>query len=317
MKFYLITFLVFTTQLYASSNIIIPTNNDIQELLSEKVGIQNGSDIIIENPGLLDVILERNELVFEVCSSGCNADFLVCYESDPIGQNVLEECDSKCGFYVTTRGDEISFMETFTSNTGNSKVETCDKIKMAHEQTLFRNVPIPSCSPKIENGMVKLDIQNASSDCPVNIKNALIVPETTTSSPTSTLSIRGQHGDTNVNGSIGKETTETGEFFENYWWIFLIIGVVIIAIAIFLIVFCCRRNKTTKKQTAPLPPRRLQGSKSPIVLQPSTETTHDQKRQIPTSLMQPSSILSHKSLLLSKKEIKSEETDLTSMKPTA
>uniref|UniRef100_A0AC34FAS7 Uncharacterized protein n=1 Tax=Panagrolaimus sp. ES5 TaxID=591445 RepID=A0AC34FAS7_9BILA len=322
MKLFLITFLVLVavTQFCASSN-LIPPSSDINErlLLSDGGNVQNGSDIIMENPESFNVMLAENELIFEVCSSGCNADFLVCYEADPVGQNVLKECNSNCGFYVSARGDKITFMKAFASKTGISKVKECDIIKIAHKRTPFRGADIPSCSPKIENGMVKLDIQNASSECPVIIKNAMIVPETTTFLPT-TLSISGQHGDKNVNGSIGKETatSETGGFFENYWWIFLILGLlIIIIITIVLIVYCCRRIRTTKKQTAPLPPRRLQGSKSPIVLQPSTETTHDQKRQIPTSLMQPSSILSHKSLLLSKKEIKSEETDLTSMKPTA
>uniref|UniRef100_A0AC34GQY4 Transmembrane protein n=1 Tax=Panagrolaimus sp. ES5 TaxID=591445 RepID=A0AC34GQY4_9BILA len=364
----LITFLglVFATQFYASSNVIIYPNNDIQELsllLSDGGNIQNGSDIIMENPGLLDVALDGNELISKVCSSGCNADFFVCYEADPVEQNVLEFCDSKCGFYVSAREN---IYRTYFSIAGDEKLELCEIIKMVNGQIHYGTGRVSSCGPKIKNGIVKLNIQVSFSECPVIIKNDMIVPPTTTSAPT-TL---GQHGYTNLNGSSGMETstTETGGFFEDYWWIILILAILIIMFVknamiipvttttlpilgqhsenlndssenkttvaqtseffedylwIFLIIAliriiiyniqCCGRNKNTKKQV--LSPRRLQGFKSRIVLQPSTETT--QKRQIPTSLMQPSSILSHKSLLISKKEIKSEETDLTSMKPTA
>lgn len=38
---------------------------------------------------------------------------LVCYEGNSTGQNMLDLCNSKCGIYVTTRGEDISIMRPF------------------------------------------------------------------------------------------------------------------------------------------------------------------------------------------------------------
>lgn len=54
------------------------TANDIevdQSLLSDtSIGIQNGSDVIITKPGLLDVFLGGEDLVLEVCSMNCSGE---------------------------------------------------------------------------------------------------------------------------------------------------------------------------------------------------------------------------------------------------
>uniref|UniRef100_A0A914Y2E4 Uncharacterized protein n=1 Tax=Panagrolaimus superbus TaxID=310955 RepID=A0A914Y2E4_9BILA len=119
MKLYFLIFLVILATLSTSSN---TPKSDFQkeeeELLSDNIGVQNGSDVIMVKPGPLTIMLAENELVFEVCSSLCDSNFLVCYESDPVGQNVTEQCDSKCGFYVLTSGDKISFNEALTFATG-------------------------------------------------------------------------------------------------------------------------------------------------------------------------------------------------------
>uniref|UniRef100_A0AC35F646 Uncharacterized protein n=1 Tax=Panagrolaimus sp. PS1159 TaxID=55785 RepID=A0AC35F646_9BILA len=236
-------------------------------------------------PGPLEVILvDRNELVFKVCSMKCAADFLVCYEPESSDQNVLEgSCDTKCGFYINTLSNKISFMEPITSkHFGVEKSDQCFE------------------------------------------ENAYIKHETTTAPPPTTTTI-GQL-DRTSSGKNGHATTtaEPENFFADYWWIFLILGILIaIGIGIGVGVYCYLRRKNNAQKPVPFRRRKLQGSKSPIVLQPSTETQNGNNESAvrPNSLYNQSSILSHKSLLNSKKEEankeKLEETDLTSMKPTA
>uniref|UniRef100_A0AC35F6R2 Uncharacterized protein n=1 Tax=Panagrolaimus sp. PS1159 TaxID=55785 RepID=A0AC35F6R2_9BILA len=105
---------------------------------------------------------------------------------------------------------------------------------------------------------------------------------------------------------------------------FLILGIILIAIGVGIGVCCYLRCKKKAQKPVPARRRRLQGSKSPVVLQASTETQNGNNESAvrPNSLYNQSSILSHKSLLYSKKEDaqkapEPEETDLTSMKPTA
>lgn len=43
-------------------------------LSDDSIGIQNGGDVIIIEPGPLDVILDGVKLVFEVCSKNCSAE---------------------------------------------------------------------------------------------------------------------------------------------------------------------------------------------------------------------------------------------------
>uniref|UniRef100_A0AC34FDN1 Uncharacterized protein n=1 Tax=Panagrolaimus sp. ES5 TaxID=591445 RepID=A0AC34FDN1_9BILA len=179
----------------------------------------------MEDLGSSNVVLAENELFFEVCSSGYNDKYLVCYES--VGHHALKFFDS---IYVMTSGDKISFMKTFTSRKGDEKLESCEIIKMFNGHIDYGTGRIASCGPKIKNGLVKLNSQNAYSECPVIIKKAMTVPATTTSAPI-TL---GKYRNTNLNGSSGMETStaETGGFFENYWWIFFILAISIIIIAV-------------------------------------------------------------------------------------
>uniref|UniRef100_A0A914PU87 Uncharacterized protein n=1 Tax=Panagrolaimus davidi TaxID=227884 RepID=A0A914PU87_9BILA len=182
-----------------------------------------------------------------------------------------------------------------------------------------------TCAPKIENGIVKLNIINATSDCVVSIKNAIIKPEPTTAPPTTTT--LGPHDQTSSgeNGHASATTDEPEYFFADYWWIILIAVLMLVAIGVGVCVYCYLRRKKNAQKLVPVPAhrRKLQGSKSPVVLQPSTENQNGKNESAvrPNSLYQQSSILSHKSLLNSKKEeakkAEPESTDLTSMKPTA
>uniref|UniRef100_A0A914QK69 Uncharacterized protein n=1 Tax=Panagrolaimus davidi TaxID=227884 RepID=A0A914QK69_9BILA len=389
-------FLVFVAVFQLGSSNIISKSGTQEQLLSDANAVQNGNDVIIAKPGPLDDILNGDELVFEVRSLECYGDFLVCYAPHPSNQNVLEDsCDTNSGFYITTLGDTI--MEPIASeNFGVGKSDQC-------------------FAPKGENGIVKLNIINATSECSVSIKNNIIKLETITA----TLGQLDQTSSGENEHASAATTDEPESFFDDYGWIFLILGITLIAIAIGIGVCCylCRKNnaqkpvpirrrklqgtifhfvteelkrkisaiikrETTtarptttttleqsdenaastdepesffadywrifsipvfiiiavgagvgvycylrrkKKAQKPLPVRRrkLQGSKSPVVLQPSTETQNGKTESAvrPDSLYNQSSILSHKSLLNSKKDEpkkeETEETDLTSMKPTA
>uniref|UniRef100_A0A914PNB5 Uncharacterized protein n=1 Tax=Panagrolaimus davidi TaxID=227884 RepID=A0A914PNB5_9BILA len=280
-------------------------------------------------PGPLEVVLNNaNELAFEVCSMKCTADFLVCYEPESSGQNVLKDsCDTKCGFYINTRGDKISFMESVSPNfPGVVKSDQCFEVKMKNGETsvlaLEEVATAKTCAPKIENGIVKLNIINATSDCLVSIKNAIIKHETTTAPPTTTTF--GQIDQTS-SGKNAASTDEPSTFFGDYWWIFLILCIILIAIGVGIGVgiYCYLRRKKNAQKPIPARRRKLQGSKSPVVVQPSTETQNGKNESAvrPNSIYNQSSILSHKSLLNSKKDEPKketpEETDLTSMKPTA
>uniref|UniRef100_A0AC35F5V9 Uncharacterized protein n=1 Tax=Panagrolaimus sp. PS1159 TaxID=55785 RepID=A0AC35F5V9_9BILA len=423
-------------------------------------------------PGPLDVILDVDEFIFGFCSMKCNGDFLVCYEPDSSGENVLDSCDTKFGFYITTLDDTTSFMEPISSeNFGIGKSDQCFEVKMtngitsvlssegdiASPETYAPKVEngiaklniinatsecsVKTYAPKVENGIAKLNIMNTISECSVSGKNAIIKPETTTAPPTITRLGKLGRTSSGKNGHASAATTdEPGSFFDDYWWIFSIFGLILIAIGIGVGVYCYLRSKkksqkpiptrqrkllesqspvvsketqkgktesaqkgktekrkiyaiikneptiappttplleqldqtssgknghasaaTTnepesfianywwifsilgltiiafgvgvgvycylrrkKKAQKPVPARRrkLQESKSTVVLKPSTETQNGNNESAvrPDSLYNQSSILSHKSLLLSKKEPNKEapeETDLTSMKPTA
>uniref|UniRef100_A0AC35FVG7 Uncharacterized protein n=1 Tax=Panagrolaimus sp. PS1159 TaxID=55785 RepID=A0AC35FVG7_9BILA len=238
--------------------------------------------------GPLDVIVD--ELIFKVCSSECNGDFLVCYEPDSSGQNVLEDnCDTKCGFYITTLGDQMSFNEPMTHGLqGFKKPDQCFEVKMTNGITSVlasgRIIAKPkTCAPKIVNGMVKLNIMNATSDCVVSIKNAFIKTETTTAPPPTTTTI-GQL-DRTSSGKNGHATTtaEPENFFADYWWIFFIAVLIIVAIGVGIGVYCYLGHKKTAQKPIPARRRKLQGSKSPIVLQPSPENQNGTNESAPTA----------------------------------
>uniref|UniRef100_A0A914R5A4 Uncharacterized protein n=1 Tax=Panagrolaimus davidi TaxID=227884 RepID=A0A914R5A4_9BILA len=168
---------------FGTSNIL--SKRGIQELLSsDATAVQNGSDVIMVKPGPLEVVLNNaNELAFEVCSSKCTAGFLVCYESDSSGPKFLEgSCDTKCGFYITTQGANILFNNQFSKDElGVRKLDRCFQATMKNEWTHVSDleedvVTIKTCAPKVKNGVVKLNIINATSDCLVSIKNAKIKP---------------------------------------------------------------------------------------------------------------------------------------------
>uniref|UniRef100_A0AC34FB64 Uncharacterized protein n=1 Tax=Panagrolaimus sp. ES5 TaxID=591445 RepID=A0AC34FB64_9BILA len=185
-SFVLFLVLVTVTQLYASSNIITKIEN-------KEITTENGTDVNLVEPGPLDVYLSNNELVFEFCTMNCNADFLACFEPDPPGQtsfpdspdevgfqNVSELCDGGCGFYVTGDVKVVEFNDSvyvMHRLLWKHKSEVCDVAKMQSSDFElgipgYNSMMYPSCSPKIENGMVKLDIRNASTECPISIKNA-------------------------------------------------------------------------------------------------------------------------------------------------
>uniref|UniRef100_A0A914Q256 Uncharacterized protein n=1 Tax=Panagrolaimus davidi TaxID=227884 RepID=A0A914Q256_9BILA len=264
---------------YGPSNVISKIGTQ-EQLLSDANAVQNGSDVIITKPGPLEVVLNNaNELAFEVCSMKCTADFLACYAPHSSNRNVLEDrCDTKCGFYVTTLGNKISFMKSISHGSqGVDKSDQCFQIIMKNGTTSVLDLnhevaTTKTCAPEVENGIVKLNI-NATSDCIVSIKNAIIKHETTTAPPATTLGELGRTS-SGENGHVSATTAEPSTFFDDYWWIFLILGIILIAIGVGIGVgICCylRRKKNAQK---PIPARRrrLQGSKSPIVLQPSTET---------------------------------------------
>uniref|UniRef100_A0A914Q8C9 Uncharacterized protein n=1 Tax=Panagrolaimus davidi TaxID=227884 RepID=A0A914Q8C9_9BILA len=328
---------------FGTSNVL--SKRDVQEelLLSDnnENGVQNENDVKMVKPGPLEVVLNNvNELIFGVCEQNCFGEFLVCFEGAIDGSFSTQLCDSKCGFYVNVNDqEEIAFM-----GIGARPKRNCTEMLMKNgiTQQQGSNFMYPSCAPKIvngivklnimnatsdcvvsiENGIVKLNIMNATSDCVVSIKNAHIKVEKTTSPPTTATTL-GKRNQTS-SGKNAASTDESGSFFDDYWWIFLILGILIaIGIGIGVGVYCYLRRKKKAQKPVPIRRRRLQGSKSPIVLQTSTETQNGNNESAvrPNSLYQQSSILSRKSLLQSKKDEPKketpEETDLTSMKPTA
>uniref|UniRef100_A0A914PKM8 Uncharacterized protein n=1 Tax=Panagrolaimus davidi TaxID=227884 RepID=A0A914PKM8_9BILA len=402
MKLFL-SFLLFVAVFQFGTSYLLSKRGTQEQLSSDTAAVQNGSDVMMVKPGPLEVVLNNaNELAFEVCSMKCTADYLVCYAPHFSNQNVLEDsCDTNSGFYITTFGDTISFMELISSR----------HFGVGKSDQFF--------APKGENGIVNLNIIIVTSDRSVSGKSAIIKLETAT---------LGQLNQTLLGGNEHASAATTDEpesFFADYWWIILILGIILIGIEVGV---CCylRRKKNAQKPTVcmparrrklresqspvvstetqkgktesgeltlwqrgrtekreiiaiiepetrtappattslgqldhtlsgknaattdepenffadycvycylrrkkksqkPLPVRRrkLQGSKSPVVFQPSTETQQRKTESavLPNSLYQQSSILSHKSLLYGNKEeakkAEPESTDLTSMKPTA
>uniref|UniRef100_A0AC35F4I7 Uncharacterized protein n=1 Tax=Panagrolaimus sp. PS1159 TaxID=55785 RepID=A0AC35F4I7_9BILA len=219
-------------------------------------------------PGPLDFILDGNELVFEVCSLECNGDFLVCYGSDPSGfQTVLDGCDTKCAL-----GNKISFVKPFSTNfPGVVKSDLCFEVKMKNGAPSILSsegeiANTTTCAPKVENGVMTLNNNYATSECSASSKNAIIKHETTTIPPPTTATL-GQFGRLSFgeNGhAFAAITDEPGSFFNDYWWIFLILALILVAVGIGIGVCCYLRRK---KNAQPIPARRrkLQGSKSTVV----------------------------------------------------
>uniref|UniRef100_A0AC35FFN7 Uncharacterized protein n=1 Tax=Panagrolaimus sp. PS1159 TaxID=55785 RepID=A0AC35FFN7_9BILA len=177
-------------------------------------------------PGPLEVILNKaNELVFEVCPSKCNAYFLVCYESDSSGLKFLNDsCDTKCGFFVTTQGEFILYNKPFSKDEpGYVKSDKCLQATMKNDWTpllyLEKEIAIAkTCAPKVENGIVKLNIMNATSDCSVSIKNAKIKPEEITTLPNSPANSSPN------NPPSDPSSAATKKVIGNFGWIFALIS---------------------------------------------------------------------------------------------
>uniref|UniRef100_A0A914PR21 Uncharacterized protein n=1 Tax=Panagrolaimus davidi TaxID=227884 RepID=A0A914PR21_9BILA len=191
-------------------------------LSSDATAVQNGSDVIMAKSGPLEVILNNaNELIFEVCSSKCTAGFLVCYETDSSDLKFLNDtCDTKCGFYVTTKDDLISFNKPFSqSHAGYLKSDQCYQATMSGWTFLMlleeEVDSLITCAPKVENGIVKLNIINATSDCVVSIKNAKIKPEEiiATSEPNSP-----------PNNPPSDPSSAATKIIGNFGWIFVLIS---------------------------------------------------------------------------------------------
>uniref|UniRef100_A0A914PYG3 Uncharacterized protein n=1 Tax=Panagrolaimus davidi TaxID=227884 RepID=A0A914PYG3_9BILA len=161
-------------------------------LSSDEIAVQNGSAVIMAKPGPLEVILNNaSELIFGVCEQNCFGEYLVCFEGAFNDSYSTPLCESKCGFYVNVNDKgKIAFMMPFNLQgyRGRRKFN-CTEMVMRDKETKHKEygVVYPSCLPKIENGIVKLNIMNATSDCVVSIKNAKIKPEEiiSTSAPNS------------------------------------------------------------------------------------------------------------------------------------
>uniref|UniRef100_A0A914PTX0 Uncharacterized protein n=1 Tax=Panagrolaimus davidi TaxID=227884 RepID=A0A914PTX0_9BILA len=186
-------------------------------LSSDATAVQNGSEVIMAKPGPLEVVLNNaSELIFGVCEQNCNAEFLVCFEGGVNDSYSTELCDSLCGFYVNTNEKNTIFMNKFKRPQGMGRPKmNCTEMVMRDKETKQEGYyahNYPSCLPKVENGIVKLNIMNATSDCVVSIKNAKIKPEEITPSPNSPQS------DPSNNPSAATK------IIGNFGWIFVLIS---------------------------------------------------------------------------------------------
>uniref|UniRef100_A0AC35F6D5 Uncharacterized protein n=1 Tax=Panagrolaimus sp. PS1159 TaxID=55785 RepID=A0AC35F6D5_9BILA len=171
MKLY-VAFLVFVAVIqFGSSNVL--SKREI--LLSDA----NGSNVKMVKPGPLEVILNNaSELIFGVCEQNCFGQFLVCFEGAKNGSYSTDLCESQCGFYVNVDDeDHIIYFNNFKSN--SRPKFNCTEMVMRDYETKQKEwgVIYPSCLPKVENSIVKLNIMNATSECLVTVKNAKIKPE--------------------------------------------------------------------------------------------------------------------------------------------
>uniref|UniRef100_A0A914R8R7 Uncharacterized protein n=1 Tax=Panagrolaimus davidi TaxID=227884 RepID=A0A914R8R7_9BILA len=274
-----VSFLLFVAVFQLGSSNVISKSGTQEQLLSDANAVQNGSDVIMAKPGALDVIsADGKEFVFEVCSMKCISDFLACYEPESSDQNVMEDsCDTKYGFYISDLGNKISFMKSISRGSpGTDKSDQYFVVKMNNGATSVSSskgeiAKTTTYAPKVGNGIVKLNIVNASSECSVSIKNAIIKHETTAPPTTTTL---GQLGRTS-SGKNAASTAESGSFFADNWWIFLILGIILNAIGILIGigvgVYCYLRRKKNAQKPVLIRRRKLQGIKSPVILQASTE----------------------------------------------
>uniref|UniRef100_A0A914XZ21 Uncharacterized protein n=1 Tax=Panagrolaimus superbus TaxID=310955 RepID=A0A914XZ21_9BILA len=102
------------------------------------------------------------------------------------------------------------------------RIEECDIAKMR-----FHNFSIrfgdyvalyPSCSPKIENGFVKLNVLNASSECPISVQNAKLKQDVVVVTPNGNSSNPLNKLDENANSGA---TFNIGI----YGWIFVLFSI--------------------------------------------------------------------------------------------
>uniref|UniRef100_A0A914QLH5 Uncharacterized protein n=1 Tax=Panagrolaimus davidi TaxID=227884 RepID=A0A914QLH5_9BILA len=211
-----LSFFVAVIQL-CSSNIL--SKREI--LLSDATAVQNGSDVIMVKPGPLEVVLNNaSELIFGVCEQNCFGEFLVCFEGAKNDSFSTEFCDSQCGFYVNVDDrDEIVYFSNFTKQDNSRPKMNCTEMVMRDKVTIqegYYAFTYPSCLPKVENGIVKLNITTVTDKCVVSIKNAKIKPEEiiATSAPNSPSN----------NPSSDPSSSATTKIIGNFGWIFVLIS---------------------------------------------------------------------------------------------
>uniref|UniRef100_A0A914R2N4 Uncharacterized protein n=1 Tax=Panagrolaimus davidi TaxID=227884 RepID=A0A914R2N4_9BILA len=208
-----VAFLVFVAVFhFGSSNIL--SKREI--LSSDAIAVQNGSEIIMVKPGPLEVVLNNaSELIFGVCEQNCFGELLVCFEGAKNGSYSTDLCDSQCGFYVNV--DDKDHIIYFNNLQGNSRRKfNCTEMVMRDKETKQKEwgVVYPSCLPKVENGIVKLNITTVTDKCVVSIKNAKIKPEEiiATSEPNSP-----------PNNSPSDPSSAAPNIIGSFGWIFVFI----------------------------------------------------------------------------------------------
>uniref|UniRef100_A0A914PAQ5 Uncharacterized protein n=1 Tax=Panagrolaimus davidi TaxID=227884 RepID=A0A914PAQ5_9BILA len=186
-------------------------------LSSDATAVQNGSDVIMVKPGPLDVILNNaSELIFKFCEQKCNAEFLVCFEGAFNDSHSTDLCDSKCGFYMDTNEIRATFMKPFSQENMGLTRKNCSEMIMVHEETKKKGsiVYYPSCLPKVENSIVKLNITTVTDKCIVSVKNAKIKQDEITTLPNSPAN----------SPSNNPSSSAAKTIVENFGWIFALIS---------------------------------------------------------------------------------------------
>uniref|UniRef100_A0AC34G0A8 Uncharacterized protein n=1 Tax=Panagrolaimus sp. ES5 TaxID=591445 RepID=A0AC34G0A8_9BILA len=138
---------------------------DDELLIDEsKVGTQKGKNVALAgynekiNLSLINALTDSS-LTFRFCT-GVTGIIQICYDSTSPNSDLQGSCSpSQCELKVTIDGTAVSF------NADKSKHDLgaiCDNFKINNEKSDFsRYLNIQTCPPRIENGIIHLDVKAA------------------------------------------------------------------------------------------------------------------------------------------------------------
>uniref|UniRef100_A0AC34FTG3 Uncharacterized protein n=1 Tax=Panagrolaimus sp. ES5 TaxID=591445 RepID=A0AC34FTG3_9BILA len=230
---------------YASNGTKI-VDEHVEQLFADKsieeskVGRQNGRNVTLTGEsGNINLTLKGPALTFRFCT-GYTGIIQICYDTTSPNSALKGSCDSssQCELYIDIdKENGIKFSATDTNRYDFGSV--CHDFQIYDTESIFHSFTlIRTCPPRIENGIIHLDVKAVEPQCQVEVVDAIIkYPETPTTTPLSTA----------------KPIKPTSKSSIEWWGIVIIVILVLILFCILgtFGYLCWKKRKTSKPTVAP------------------------------------------------------------------